>query len=701
MMRQDGARRDLTLVALAGAAALLALLAGPLLAGRFYLYDDLLTFHLPLRVFYARCLASGDDFRWFPDYFCGMDLHGEGQIGMLHPAHLVLYGLLPVRVALPAEFLLNYVVLLGGMVAFLRRRVGPSAAVVGGMVFTFFGYNILHFMHLNSVAVAAHLPWSLWLIDRLFRGTGRPALDGAGLALLTGSGLLLGHPQTAWYVKLVEGAYVLFLALETGRWRRVAWYAGSVGIGVLLGGVQLLPTWEALALSRRATLPAGSITMGSLHPLNLVQLVAPYVFLERYMPSHGGQGLDRFVRIHELGLYQGAAVSALLAWLALRWRALDPPARRLARGAALLAVISFLMALGDYGPFGWVLVHAPLIRSFRVPARYLLLVHLAVAVLAALAVDDLVRANRAPRSARWLALVPAAGLACWVGIRVVDQLRPGLLPTLGTNARVGFNLGLLVASAALVALAARRPRLGLLGLMLVMVADFTSYALYFHLWDTVPPLAPALDPRPEVPPVGEGDRLHITLPEPGVAYPGRRAEYRSGQLSMAGYRLTDGYVALFPARRLDYTRVEAQRLAGVAWAWDDDRDGGSWVAVPGPMPRARVEGEGPPARVAIRLDRPGRFGAEVDAPGGGRFVWNEAFHPGWTAAVDGEPATVSRADSDFMACPIPPGRHSVAFRFRPSSFRLGAAASGVGLALVVAVVLAPSGHSFAVRRRTP
>jgi hypothetical protein len=162
---------------LAAAVILFALLGGPLLAGRFYLYDDLYTFHLPLRVFYSDCLAAGDDFRWFPRYYCGFDLHGEGQVGLLHPAHLALYGLLPLTVAYPTEFLLHYVLLLVGTSLFLRRWVTSPAAAFGGMTFTFFGYNAYHFMHINSVAIVCHLPWSLWLIDRLFR---RPSRRGAG-----------------------------------------------------------------------------------------------------------------------------------------------------------------------------------------------------------------------------------------------------------------------------------------------------------------------------------------------------------------------------------------------------------------------------------------------------------------------------------------------------------------------------------------
>ena len=239
----------------------------------------------------------------------------------------------------------------------------------------------------------------------------------------------------------------------------------------------------------------------------------------------------------------------LLVWLALRWPALRPDARRMARGALLLAALGVLLALGDYGPLGWVLVHAPLVNRFRVPARYLLLTHLALAVLAALAVDDLARRRRGvsfgdTRSAWWLVLVPLAGAACIAGVWLWDRRHPGSLPTLGTPARVGFNLLLLVAASALVATSARRPRLGLSALVLVMVADYAAYALYFLVWDSVPSLSATLTLRPEAPPVPEGYRLKIKPPTMGVSDPPLWSLYHSGRLSMAGYRLVEGYVAL-------------------------------------------------------------------------------------------------------------------------------------------------------------
>src|SRR6516164_7737241 len=85
---------------------------------------------------------------------------------MYHPLHLLLYRCLPLDLALNLEVWLNYPVLLGGMYFFLRRRGLPAdAALFGAAVFTFSASTMLHFMHVNGIAVVAHLPWLLLLID--------------------------------------------------------------------------------------------------------------------------------------------------------------------------------------------------------------------------------------------------------------------------------------------------------------------------------------------------------------------------------------------------------------------------------------------------------------------------------------------------------------------------------------------------------
>jgi hypothetical protein len=56
---------------------------------------------------------------------------------------------------------------------------------------------------------------------------------------------------------------------------------------------------------------------------------------------------------------------------------------------------------------------------------------------------------------------------------------------------------------------------------------------------------------------------------------------------------------------------------------------------------------------------------EADSPDGGWVVLNDLWHPWWFAEVDGKPAPMLRANVLFRAVAVPPGRHTVRFRFRP------------------------------------
>ena len=140
----------------------------PLLRGRVFVYNDLSWFHLPLRHLYQQALEKGDSLLWTPAIFTGLYFHGEGQTGVFHPLHLLLYRLLPLRTAFNLELLANYVAAFAGMWWFLRRlRFATVPALFGAMLFAFSGFMLLHHHHLNMVAVVAHLPWLLAAADVL------------------------------------------------------------------------------------------------------------------------------------------------------------------------------------------------------------------------------------------------------------------------------------------------------------------------------------------------------------------------------------------------------------------------------------------------------------------------------------------------------------------------------------------------------
>ena len=122
------------------------------------------------------------------------------------------------------------------------------------MLFGFSGFVLLHHHHINMVAVVAHLPWLLGAADVLIvEDARRPRrLAFAAVALILGSAFLIGFPQAVWWNAIALAAFAALRAGERGRWRRLLTLAAAVAIGVLLGGIQILPSADAVAHSDRA-----------------------------------------------------------------------------------------------------------------------------------------------------------------------------------------------------------------------------------------------------------------------------------------------------------------------------------------------------------------------------------------------------------------------------------------------------------------
>jgi hypothetical protein len=71
---------------------------------------------------------------------------------------------------------------------------------------------------------------------------------------------------------------------------------------------------------------------------------------------------------------------------------------------------------------------------------------------------------------------------------------------------------------------------------------------------------------------------------------------------------------------------------------------------------------------------------EVASEHGGEFVLLEQWFPGWRAYVDQREVAVQKAEGVFQQIAVPPGRHAVAFAYRPWSVAVGGAISALALA---------------------
>ena len=87
-------------------------------------------------------------------------------------------------------------------------------------------------------------------------------------------------------------------------------------------------------------------------------------------------------------------------------------------------------------------------------------------------------------------------------------------------------------------------------------------------------------------------------------------------------------------------------------------------------------------------------GLETEANGAAYAVVLDAFYPGWRAWVDGQRTEIVRANVLFRAVPVPEGRHTVVFEYRPASAAWGVGLGVAGVVLGIAIWRFPRGNAF-------
>ena len=407
MTKQRAVWREGLMIGLLLAAAAW-LLFGDVLRGHVYYGGDIARIYLPLRTALSAALREGRLPWWTNKVGIGYPLVAAGEAGALYPPNWLTALLWPPEQSLTITILLHYAWAGWGMFRFCRA-LGRSrwAAWLGAAVWAWGGFTIAHAGHVSILCTVSWLPWMLLCLRRLMDGANRRERRWplAALALCIAMQFLAGHAQINLLNLIALGAYALFLGWRRGEGRAAFGRLGAVAlallIGILLAAPQLLASRELGALSNRGGgLDATFFTSYSFHPALIVTWLAPFV---RGNPYPEGS--------IELMVYTGL-LPLLLASLAL-WR-------RVGRERWFwlgLAVVGYLLALGRWNPLYELLRHVPLLNLFRVPARYLLWSHLALAVLAAQGVDVLLAgATAEPGRRRIVPLTLAilgAGVTLW------------------------------------------------------------------------------------------------------------------------------------------------------------------------------------------------------------------------------------------------------------------------------------------------
>lgn len=691
-------------------------------------------------------LWSGEIPLWNPYTFGGHPFLADVQAAVFYPFSLLALLLSGSRSLSPVWLELEAIAhfFLAGLFTYLLvRRLTVAqlgkprrgGAIISALAFSFGGYLTGYPpLQMAILETQVWLPLLLLLLDLgLSRQAWWPVIGG-GVAW--GMALLAGHPQSAMYVfyaALLYGVFLAWRARLPWKWAlgaHLTWIGGGFG----LAAVQLVPAWEFMRLSVRASASYEELA-GGFGLRDLGQYLVPGAFTH-WSPVYVGIFPLFLAAMACVG--PGPVVSGRSGWRE--------------RGGtvfwAALALGSLVLSLGGkgfvYRLFYWAV---PGFNLFRSQERAIYLTSFSLAVLAGLgwswlsSGQDPWRAEGAGRARRGLQAMQWLGVAAAVVTGIIlaaGYQQPGL-DAREWQRRLLLWVGLTWASWGLARwLSGRGVWWAALSVVLVM-ADLATANMTTNL-------APG---RAEER-IDEGAWLGAVLSDSGMfrianewglpgnagcwlrlqdlygASPLRLQIHKTMADALPHWRLWQlfgaKYVATwehdlpgpFPADRVAMlgdewakNTVYVHRLeASFARAWvvhqarsvddlailqelqDDRFDPYGEVLLSDPVPAGFEAAESSGAdRVSVPLYAAERMVVEADLAAPGWLVVGEWYYPGWQVWVDGTRQTIYRADYGLRAVPLAAGVHQVEFRYRPVSFYAGGAISALTAIILVGALV--------------
>ena len=304
------------------------------------LLTDVPTADYPWRFLIRQMLHEGTFPSWNPYVYGGIPLYSNPQTGLFSPFSLPLW-ILPLNYGIGVGAALKLWASGFGSYLLVRQlRLGFLPGLLAGVCFAFSAINIVWLTHETLPAVAALLPWMLWLVERIYQGGRLGSV--VGLAAATAIGLGGGHPGMQVHLMVAVGFYALLRALFLSReeapslgdrLRPLGTAVGGLVLGALLMSFMLIP--EALSTHGTIGTTARSHGQGTLPgtqmPLTVIRTVLFPDWWGRPSMFEGGNGPitelapNVFVGVNynERTLYAGA-VGLLLALVGAaaggRWR---------------------------------------------------------------------------------------------------------------------------------------------------------------------------------------------------------------------------------------------------------------------------------------------------------------------------------------------------------------------------------------------
>jgi hypothetical protein len=407
--------------------------------GRTLAWRDTARILAPVRPFVVDALRHGRLPLWNPYVGAGAPLFADAIHGVLHPLSL-----LSALVSDGVDVLILMYLAAAGLGAWLAARsfgASPAAAAAAGIGYGASGAVLATTSLVQCMSGAATIPWVIAAARGVGIGT-RHAMP--MLALATGAMVLGGDLQGT----VIAAGAALLVAAEGGGTRAAGRAAATVALGLLVGSVQLLPTWSIMQRSLRVyDFDPTTAHQWALQPWRLLELVVPGLVGGRPGPTH----VAAFVALEPEGRFSLPFLSSVLVGLPIAVAAVAGVRTRTGRVLAATAGVLLWLALGHRLGAQQALSWVPIWKSFRYAEKLVPYLSLLVAVLASIGVEAIATSPADRRRATWAVL--GFALASALGVEAFIRTLPPRVASPDAALQVAANASAGLAAFAVVALA--------------------------------------------------------------------------------------------------------------------------------------------------------------------------------------------------------------------------------------------------------
>ena len=213
--------------------------------------SDVVSFSYPMRELAIELLKKGEWALWNPYILTGTPLLANFQSAPFMITNLF-YFILKTVDAWTLQIISQHLLAVLFTYLLLRNwKVSKLGSTLGGIIFSFSGFNIMWSEWNSHVLTASYIPLLILLIDKYIKDG--KVLYGIGFSVALSFQIFSGYPQVVLYTFIALGIFIIFKLFEKKLTFRKLFFLGVFGIlGLGLSTPQILPGAELLSMSQRS-----------------------------------------------------------------------------------------------------------------------------------------------------------------------------------------------------------------------------------------------------------------------------------------------------------------------------------------------------------------------------------------------------------------------------------------------------------------